>query len=146
MTKFGYIACFAIVAIGMDLLWGYCGVMSLCQAMFFAIGAYCMGFYLINIGPQVGGIPQALTVVMSDVSNPTPPWYLSLFETFIGSVLLGILIAGRGFFAIGFAMFRSKIKGVYFAILTQAITVGAYLADAAKRPENGRYQWLEFLR
>ena len=58
VNKLGYISCFALVAIGMDLLWGYCGAMSLCQALFFAIGAYCMGFYLINTGPQVGGIPK----------------------------------------------------------------------------------------
>jgi urea ABC transporter permease protein UrtC len=144
VTKLGYIATFAIVAIGLDLLWGYCGAMSLCQALFFAIGAYCMGFYLINTGPQVGGIPEALTVVMSDVSNPTPPWYLNLFETFTGTVILGLLLPALAAFLIGVATFRSRVKGVYFAILTQAITVGAFFAMQQNDLKMGGTNGLNF--
>ena len=128
VNKLGYILTFAICAIGLDLLWGYTGVLSLCQALFFALGAYVMGLYLINHGPKdLDGIPQCLSYVMSDVSNRQAPWFLGLFETFGGTVFLGIILPGICAFLIGLMVFRSRVKGVYFAILTQAITVGANL-------------------
>lgn len=128
VTKMGYILTFAICAIGLDLLWGYTGVLSLCQALFFALGAYCMGLYLINHGPKdVDGIPQSLSYVMSDVSNRQAPWFMDMFQSMFGAVSLGILIPGFIALIIGLTTFRSRVKGVYFAILTQAITVGANL-------------------
>ncbi len=128
VNKIGYILTFAICAIGLDLLWGYTGVLSLCQALFFAFGAYCMGLYLINHGPKdLDGIPDCLSYVMSDVSNRQAPWFLDFFSTFAGTISLGILIPGVIALLIGLTTFRSRVKGVYFAILTQAITVGANL-------------------
>jgi len=129
VNKLGYILTFAICAIGLDLLWGYIGVLSLCQFMFFAIGGYCMGMYLINYGPMDGkdhNIPKALFVVMSG-ANDTAPWFLSYFKSFPLTLLLGILIPGAIALLIGLATFRSRVRGVYFSILTQAITVGAWL-------------------
>ena len=144
VNKLGYIATFALVAIGLDLLWGYCGAMSLCQALFFAIGSYCMGFYLINIGPHTAGIPDALKVTMSSVADPVKPAYLSLFETFPGAVILGLIITAIVAFLIGMATFRSRVKGVYFAILTQAITVGAWLAVQQSDLKMGGTDGLNF--
>jgi urea transport system permease protein len=130
VNKLGYITAFAICAIGLDLVWGYIGVLSLCQFLFFSLGGYCMGLYLINYGPMDGArgdIPRALYVVMSDVSGATPPWFLSLFKSFINAAFLGILLPGVLAGLIGFTTFRSRVRGVYFAILTQAITVAFWL-------------------
>lgn len=130
VNKLGYIFAFAICAIGLDLIWGYIGVLSLCQFMFFSIGGYCMGLYLINYGPMDGtekNIPRALFVVMSAVSGAEPPWFLSFFKSFPVAVLLGLLLPGLLALLIGLSTFRSRVKGVYFSILTQAITVACWL-------------------
>ena len=128
VNKLGYIFAFAVCAIGLDLLWGYMGVMSLCQFLFFALGGYGMGLYLINHGPtDTNGIPTCLAYVMSDVSDPTPPWFLPLFDTFFGAVTLAMLVPGALALIIGLTTFRSRVRGVYFAILTQAVCVGAKL-------------------
>jgi urea ABC transporter permease protein UrtB/urea ABC transporter permease protein UrtC len=128
VTKLGYFAAFAICAIGLDLIWGYMGVLSLCQFLFFALGGYAMGLYLINHGPMDRyGIPTALSYVMSDVGERRPPWFLSLFASFPAAVALGVLIPGALALLIGVTTFGSRVRGVYFAILTQAITVAAWL-------------------
>lgn len=130
VNKLGYIFAFAICAIGLDLVWGYIGVLSLAQFLFFAIGGYCMGLYLINYGPMDGpnrDIPRALYVVMSAVSGATPPWFLGLFKWFPVMLLLGVLLPGLLAMLIGLTTFRSRVRGVYFAILTQAITVAFWL-------------------
>lgn len=128
INKLGYIVAFAICAIGLDLIWGYIGVLSLCQFLFFALGGYCMGLYLINYGPKApDGIPQALSVVMSDVAGRSSPWFLSSFESFPLTLLLGLVLPGSLALIIGLTTFRSRVRGVYFSILTQAITVAAWL-------------------
>jgi urea transport system permease protein len=128
VNKLGYIFAFAICAIGLDLLWGYMGVLSLCQFLFFALGGYAMGLYLINHGPKAAnGIPQCLAYVMSDVGDVEPPWFLAWFDSFPGAVALGILLPGLLALIIGLMTFRSRVRGVYFAILTQAVTVAAKL-------------------
>ena len=126
VNKLGYILTFAICAIGLDLLWGYLGVLSLCQFLFFAVGGYAMGLYLINHGPMDGAnndVPRALFVVMSGVGEAKPPWFLAFFNSFPLAVFLGMLIPGLLALIIGVLCFRSRVRGVYFAILTQAICV-----------------------
>lgn len=128
INKLGYILTFAICAIGLDLVWGYIGVLSLCQFLFFSIGGYAMGLYLINHGPMsADGIPECLSYVMSTVGTRSPPWFLKLFTLFPVAVLLGILLPGLTALLIGVTTFRSRVRGVYFAILTQAITVAFWL-------------------
>ncbi len=130
INKLGFILAFAICAIGLDLVWGYIGVLSLCQFLFFAIGGYCMGLYLINYGPMDGvhqNIPRALYVVMSDVAGAQPPWFLSIFKSFGAAIHVGVLLPGLIAMLIGMTTFRSRVRGVYFAILTQAITVAFWL-------------------
>ena len=123
VNRYGYFATYAICAVGLDLLWGYVGVLSLCQFLFFAFGAYAAGFYLINHGPKINGIPECLYYVMSGTGELTAPAYLVFFQNGIVSFLLALLIPGLLALGLGVVMFRSRVKGVYFAILTQTFTV-----------------------
>ena len=128
VNKLGMFIAFAIVALGLDLVWGYMGILSLCQFLFFSLGGYCMGLYLANHGPKDEfGIPTCLSYVMSDVADKQPPWFLPFFETFPIAVLLGLIIPGFVAVLLGITTFMSRVRGVYFAILTQAITVGFWL-------------------
>lgn len=124
LNRYGYFTCFAICAVGLDLIWGYMGVLSLCQFLFFAFGSYCMGFYLINIGPKdANGIPECLAYLSSSVDGAGPPWFLAYFQNLGVSFILAMVLPGLVAGVIGVMMFRSRVRGVYFAILTQAITV-----------------------
>jgi urea transport system permease protein len=122
----------AIVALGLDLIWGYTGILSLCQAFFFALGGYAMGIHLAHQGTLHNGIPEALYVVYPYKIGETKgmevlPWFWQIFKPFNLTILLGILIPGLVAGAIGFAGFVSRVRGVYFSILTQALTVAAMM-------------------
>jgi urea transport system permease protein len=128
VNMLGRYLAFAIVAVGLDLLWGYTGILSLCQAFFFALGGYAMGMYLAHHGPLDGdGIPRALYVVSSEVDGLKLPWFWKPFKHFPLAVMLGLAVPGVIAFIIGYFGFISRVRGVYFAILTQAITVAAWL-------------------
>ncbi|HET9869374.1 MAG TPA: urea ABC transporter permease subunit UrtC [bacterium] len=128
INQWGRFGCFAIAALGLDLLWGYTGLLGLCQSFFFTLGAYAMGMYLAMHGPLDGpGIPRCLYVVSSDVSGFNLPWFWKPFGSFPVAVLLGLLLPGLAAFIIGYSTFRSRVRGVYFSILTQAITLGGWL-------------------
>lgn len=128
INQLGRYACFAIVALGLDLIWGYTGILGLSQSLFFCLGAYCMGMYLAMHGPLDGnGIPRCLFVVSSDVSGMQLPWFWKPFSSFLAAVVLGLLVPGIFAFVVAFLSFRSRVRGVYFAILTQAITLGAWM-------------------
>lgn len=123
---------FAIVALGLDLIWGYTGILSLCQALFFAIGGYAMGIHLAHQGTLHNGIPEALYVVYpykvgESRGMEVLPWFWVIFKSFNLTLLLGILFSGLLAGAIGFLGFVSRVKGVYFSILTQALTVAAMM-------------------
>ena len=129
---------FAIVAVGLDLAWGYTGILSLCQAFFFCLGGYAMGMYLAHHGGPEGivdangwKLPACLYVVYPYKVGEAPadalvPWFWKPFWTLPVTLLLGLLIPGLAAFIIGYFGFRSRVRGVYFAILTQAITVAAF--------------------
>lgn len=123
VNRYGFFVTYAICAVGLDLLWGYIGVLSLCQFLFFAFGAYAAGFYLINHGPKIDGIPECLFYVMSGTGDLSAPGYLRFFESGPLAFVLALLIPGAIAFVLGVVMFRSRVKGVYFAILTQTFTV-----------------------
>ena len=134
VNMLGRYMCFAIVAIGLDLIWGYTGILSLCQAFFFSLGGYSMGMYLAHHGGAGGAtdstgwkIPACLHVVSSEVGVENLPWFWKPFYDLHWAVILGLLIPGIVAALIGFVGFRSRVRGVYFAILTQAITVAAWL-------------------
>jgi urea transport system permease protein len=128
INQLGRFLCLAIVALGLDLVWGYSGILSLCQAMFFCIGGYCMGMHLALHGPLDGdGIPRCLYVVTSQVSGFSLPWFWEPLRTFPMAMVLGVAIPGAIAFLFGYLSFRSRVRGVYLSIITQALTVIAVL-------------------
>ncbi len=128
---------FAMMALALDLIWGYTGILSLCQALFFSLGGYAMGMYLAHHGGPEGivdaagwKIPACLYVVYPYKVGEVPadaltPWFWKPFWSLPVTVILGLAIPGIIAGLIGYFGFRSRVRGVYFAILTQAITVAA---------------------
>ena len=95
---FGRYMAFAIVAIGLDLIWGYCGILSLAQSFFFALGGYAIGFYLTFQGDLFNGIPEALYVVYpyevgQSRGTEVLPWFWVPFRRFVPAVVLGLAIS-----------------------------------------------------
>ncbi len=139
VNMLGRYMAFAIVAVGLDLVWGYTGILSLCQAFFFSLGGYAMGMYLAHHGGPGGivdaagwNIPACLYVVYPSgvgeaAADAMLPWFWKPFYSLLATVALGLLIPGVVAFVIGYFGFKSRVRGVYFAILTQAITVAAWL-------------------
>jgi len=137
VNKLGRYMTYALVAVGLDLIWGYAGILGLCQALFFCLGGYAMGMYLAHHGGPEGIIdktgwklPACLYVVYPYKVGEAPqdalvPWFWKPFWSLPITVVLGLLIPGTVAFIIGYFGFRSRVRGVYFAILTQAITVAA---------------------
>jgi urea transport system permease protein len=127
LNQFGKFLCFAILALGLDLIWGYCGVLSMGQGVFFGLGAYCMGMYLaLQIGKEsVYGSELPDFMVWTQVKELPFFWYpfKSVAGALVGAILVPVLFATL----FGFLAFRSRIKGVYFAIITQALAFAAWL-------------------
>ncbi len=125
----GKYLCFAIVALGIDLIWGYTGLLSLCQATFFCLGGYAMAMHLSlkegggDVRPEYGNIPQFM--FFNNVS--TLPGFWKPFTSFSFSVFAAIAIPGLVATIFGFFILRSRVRGVYFSIITQASTLGAWL-------------------
>ncbi|MFO0699463.1 MAG: urea ABC transporter permease subunit UrtC [Nitrospira sp.] len=127
LNQFGKFLAFAILALGLDLIWGYCGVLSMGQGVFFGFGAYCMGMYLsLQIGKEsVYGSELPDFMVWTQVKELPLFWYP--FKSFMGGFLGAILVPVLFATIFGFLAFRSRIKGVYFAIITQALAFAAWL-------------------
>lgn len=127
LNQFGKFLAFAILALGLDLIWGYGGVLSLGQGVFFGFGAYCMGMYLaLQIGTEsVYGSELPDFMVWTQVKEL--PWFWYPFKSFWGGFLGAILVPVLFATIFGFLAFRSRIKGVYFAIITQALAFAAWL-------------------
>ncbi|MEQ1848362.1 MAG: urea ABC transporter permease subunit UrtC, partial [Nitrospira sp.] len=118
LNQFGKFLAFGILALGLDLIWGYCGVLSMGQGVFFGLGAYCMGMYLaLQIGAEsVYGSELPDFMVWTQVKELPLFWYP--FKSFVGGFLGAILVPVLFATLFGFLAFRSRIKGVYFAIIT----------------------------
>lgn len=128
LARLGRYCCLAMVAVGLDLVWGYAGILSLCQMMFFTLGGYACGMYLAMHGPLDGdGIPRALFVVSSDPSGMTLPWFWAPFASPWFAAAAVVLVPGLLALVFGWLAFRSRIRGVYFSIITQAATVALWL-------------------
>ena len=123
MTLWGRYFCFAIAAIGVDLIWGYTGIMTMCQAFFFCLGAYGIGMYMTVANMPAG---QAVPDFMSWNAVTTLPLFWRPFEGF-GGTLIACLIISVGFAMISYFIFRRRIKGVFFAIITRALAWAMYL-------------------
>ena len=124
---FGKILCYAICALAMDLIWGYTGILSLGHGLFFALGGYGMGMYLMRQIGRDGQYKSDMPDFMVFLNWKEFPWHWGLSDSFIGQMLLVLLVPGLLAFVFGYFAFRSRIKGVYFSIITQALTYAAML-------------------
>jgi urea transport system permease protein len=124
---FGKILCYAICALAMDLIWGYTGILSLGHGLFFALGGYGMGMYLMRQIGRDGQYKSDMPDFMVFLNWKEFPWHWALSDSFIGQMLLVLLVPGLLAFVFGYFAFRSRIKGVYFSIITQALTYAAML-------------------
>ena len=122
LTLVGKILCYAIVALALDLVWGYAGLLSLGHGLFFALGGYAMGMYLMR---EAAG--DGLPAFMTFLSWTELPWFWVGTEHFLWALCLAVLAPGVLALVFGFFAFRSRIKGVYFSIMTQALTFAGML-------------------
>ncbi len=127
LNRFGKFLAFGILALGLDLIWGYTGILSLGQGVFFGLGAYCMGMHLmLTIGKEsVYGTDMPDFMVWNQVKEL--PLFWKPFYSFPVAVIGSILVPMAFALVFGFFAFRSRIKGVYFAIITQALALVAWL-------------------
>ncbi|MCW5653308.1 urea ABC transporter permease subunit UrtC [Hydrogenophaga sp.] len=123
----GKIMCYAICALAMDLIWGYTGILSLGHGLFFALGGYVMGMYLMRQIGTDGNYKSELPDFMVFLDWKELPWHWALSDSFVATLLLVVLVPGLVAFVFGYFAFRSRIKGVYFSIITQALTFAALL-------------------
>lgn len=123
----GKILCYAICALAMDLIWGYTGILSLGHGLFFALGGYAMGMYLMRQIGRDGQYKADMPDFMVFLNWKEYPWHWALSDSFVAQMLFVVLVPGLLAFVFGFFAFRSRIKGVYFSIITQALTFAAML-------------------
>ncbi len=128
VALWGKYVCYAILALAIDLIWGYCGILSLGHGAFFALGGYAMGMYLMRqIGSRgVYGNP-VLPDFMVFLNYPKLPWYWNGFDMFWFAALMVIVVPGLLAFCFGWFAFRSRVTGVYLSIITQAMTYALLL-------------------
>ncbi len=136
ITLFGKYLCYALLAVSLDLIWGYLGILSLGHAAFFGLGGYVMGMYLMRqIGARgVYGNPE-LPAFMVFLNWHELPWYWYGVNHFWFAAILILLVPGALAFIFGFFAFRSRVGGVYLSIITQSLTFA--LALAFFRNETG---------
>jgi urea transport system permease protein len=129
VTLLGKYLCYALAALAVDLIWGYCGILSLGHAAFFGLGGYAMGMYLMRqIGERgVYGHP-VLPDFMVFLNWDSLPWYWYGFDAFPFAILMAGLVPGLLAFVFGALTFRSRVTGVYMSIITQAMTYALMLA------------------
>jgi urea transport system permease protein len=129
LTLIGKYMCYAMVALAVDLIWGYCGILSLGHAAFFSVGGYAMGMYLMRqIGPRgVYGDP-VLPDFMVFLNWKTLPWFWHGFNHFGFAFSMMVIVPAALGLVFGWFAFRSRVTGVYFSIITQALSYALMLA------------------
>jgi urea transport system permease protein len=129
ITLIGKYLCYGMLALAVDLIWGYCGILSLGHATFFSLGGYAMGMYLMRqIGPRgVYGDP-ILPDFMVFLNYKSLPWFWHGFNHFLVAAAMMILAPALLALVFGWFAFRSRVTGVYFSIITQALTYALMLA------------------
>ena len=129
MALMGKYLCYALLALALDLVWGYCGILSLGHGAFFALGGYAMGMYLMRqIGSRgVYGNPE-LPDFMVFLNWQELPWFWHGFDMFWFAMLMVLVVPGLLAFVFGWFAFRSRVNGVYLSIITQAMTYALMLA------------------
>lgn len=119
----GKFMCYALAALALDLVWGYTGILSLGHGLFFALGAYAHGMYLMRAGLAPGQLPPFMVFL----DWKAYPWFWAGTDSFLWCALLVLLVPGVLAGLFGWLAFRSRVKGVYFSIMTQALTFAAML-------------------
>jgi urea transport system permease protein len=127
VTVAGKIACYATVAVALDLVWGYVGILSLGHGLFFALGGYAFGMYLMRSIGRDGVYQSDLPDFMVFLDWKQYPWFWRGTQHAAWAAALVVLVPGLVAFVFGWFAFRSRIKGVYFSIITQALTYAAML-------------------
>jgi len=127
ITLGGKIMCYAIVAVALDLIWGYGGILSLGHGLFFALGGYAFGMYLMRAIGRDGVYQSDLPDFMVFLDWKHLPWYWQWTDHFAWAVLLVVVVPALIALVFGLFAFRSRVGGVYFSIITQALTFAAML-------------------
>jgi len=127
VSLLGKILCYAICALAMDLIWGYTGILSLGHGLFFALGGYAMGMYLMRQIGREGQYRMDMPDFMVFLNWKDFPWHWAFSDSFVFQMAMVVLVPGLLALVFGFFAFRSRIKGVYFSIITQALTFAAML-------------------
>jgi urea transport system permease protein len=129
VSLLGKYLCYAILALALDLVWGYCGILSLGHGAFFALGGYAMGMYLMRqIGTRGVYAHPILPDFMVFLNWKALPWYWHGFDWFPFALVMILLVPGLLAFVFGWLAFRSRVTGVYLSIITQAMTYALLLA------------------
>ena len=121
------IMCYAICALAIDLIWGFTGILSLGHGLFFALGGYAMGMGLMREIGREGNYKSDLPDFMVFLDWKEMPWHWAWSDSFALQLLLAVAVPGLLAWVFGYFAFRSRIKGVYFSIITQAMTFAAML-------------------
>jgi urea transport system permease protein len=125
----GKYLCFALLALSVDLIWGFCGILSLGHGAFFALGGYAMGMYLMRqIGPRGVYADPILPDFMVFLNWKELPWFWHGFDWFPFAAVMVLAVPGLLAFLFGWFAFRSRVTGVYLSIITQAMTYALMLA------------------
>jgi urea transport system permease protein len=128
VALFGKYICYALLALALDLIWGYCGILSLGHGAFFALGGYAMGMYLMRqIGTRGVYANPVLPDFMVFLNWKELPVYWYGFQHFSYALLMVVLVPGLLAFVFGWFAFRSRVTGVYLSIITQALTFALLL-------------------
>jgi len=129
VTLLGKYLCYALLAVSVDLIWGYCGILSLGHGAFFALGGYAMGMYLMRqIGTRGVYADPILPDFMVFLNWKELPWYWHGFDSFPFAMVMVLLAPGLLALVFGWFAFRSRVTGVYLSIITQAMTFALLLA------------------
>jgi urea transport system permease protein len=125
ITVWGKYLSYALLAISVDLLWGHTGLLSLGQALFFSLGGYMHGMYLMRMIGELGQYKRPIPDFLVFLGWTELPAFWAPFSSFGFAAVMVVLVPGLLAFVFGYFAFRSRIKGVYFSILTQALTYAA---------------------
>src|SRR4030095_4126093 len=127
LNLWGKYLCYGLLALSVDLLWGYTGLLSLGQALFFSLGGYMMGMYLMRMIGSLGQYKMPIPDFLVFLGWTELPTFWKPFDSFLFAAIMIVLLPALVALVFGYLAFRSRIKGVYFSILTQALTYAAAL-------------------
>jgi len=127
VTLVGKFLCYAIVALAIDMIWGFTGILSLGHGVFFALGGYAIGMYMMRVMAGEGVYRSELPDFMVFLDWKELPWFWRGFDNFFFALFMALAVPGLLAYVFGFFAFRSRIRGVYFSIITQALTYALML-------------------